>query len=161
MANSISTTEKFFLEKSPSLNDRKTKSIYIATSHWISLIKPISLMIISGIGILSFFLMNGWYRYIIGIIFLIVFISAINSYIYYKTFKIVLINRQLSISAGWMSHHQLDIPIYRREGVFVSQSIFGRIFNYGRITISTGGVAATHTISKPNELRQELYKQLI
>ena len=137
------------------------ENVYIAKSHWVSYVKPISYIIFALIGIAVFFSLSSWFRYLIGSVSFITLFNATNSFIQYKTFKIVVKGKQISISAGLVSRHQLDIPIHRREGIFVNQSILGRIFNYGEITIATGGVSATHTIAKPNELRNELYNQLI
>ena len=134
-----------------------TENVYIAKSHWISYIKPIAYIIFALIGIAVFFSLSSWFRYIIGLVSFITLFNATNSFIQYKTFKIVVKGKQISLSAGLVSRHQLDIPIHRREGIFVNQSILGRIFNYGEITIATGGVSSTHTIAKPNKLRNELY----
>ncbi|MCO7354057.1 PH domain-containing protein [Riemerella anatipestifer] len=142
-------------------NTTAIENVYISKSHWISFVKPIVYMVLGGIGMLMFFLLTSWFRYTIAVPSLFFFLGALNSYIHYKTFKIVLRRNQISISAGWITSSQLDIPIYRREGVFISQNILGKLLNYGKITISTGGVSATHTISNPNELRQELYNQTI
>lgn len=160
MTKSISTT-KNIMQLTPNVSMLQTEDLYIAKSHWISFVKPILYIIISMIGMLLFFKINGWFKYIVGSAFFLMFYNALNTFIYYKTLTIILKKRQISVCFGWLTKNQLDIPVYRREGVLVSQSILGRILNYGNITISTGGVATKHIISNPNELRKELYNQMI
>lgn len=134
----------------------RKENLHIAKSHWISMVKPIIYMVIGVIGILGFIILNTWFKFVIGIPSLLLLLNAISSLVYYKTFKITLKGKHLCVSSGWLTRAQLDIPIHRREGILITQSVLGRILNYGKITISTGGVMATHIIAKPNELRKQI-----
>ncbi|MDO4225756.1 MAG: PH domain-containing protein, partial [Bergeyella zoohelcum] len=135
MTNLVSTTSVI----TPVIQQESTsvENVYIAKSHWISFVKPITYMILASIGLLIAYYIASWIRYIIGIYSFFAFINAFNSFIHYKTFRMILRREQISLSAGWLTSNQLDIPIRKREGVLITQSILGKIFNYGQVTIST------------------------
>ncbi|MDY3547055.1 hypothetical protein PG291_00350 [Riemerella anatipestifer] len=77
-------------------NTTAIENVYISKSHWISFVKPITYMVLGGIGMLMFFLLTSWFRYTIAIPSLFLFLGALNSYIHHKTFKIVLRRDQIS-----------------------------------------------------------------
>lgn len=56
------------------------------------------------------------------------------------TDEFVVTDRRIIVKRGLISHYTLEMDISRVETVNVRQSIFGRIFGYGCITIiGTGG----------------------
>lgn len=64
----------------------------------------------------------------------------ITAYIYYRTSEYAVTDRRVSIKVGWIERESLELLLDKVEGVLVDQSIPGRIFNYGAITIiGTGG----------------------
>ena len=57
-----------------------------------------------------------------------------------STDEFVVTSRRIIIKRGLISHYTLEMNVSRIETVNVRQSIIGRIFNYGCITIiGTGG----------------------
>lgn len=72
--------------------------------------------------------------FVVGIYWLI------RAYIYYATSEYVVTNKRVVIKIGWITRVSLELLLDKVEGVLVDQSVFGRIFNYGVITIiGTGG----------------------
>src|SRR3990167_7818021 len=62
------------------------------------------------------------------------------AFIYYKTSEYGVTNKRVVIKVGWIERKSLELLLDKVEGVLVDQTIFGRIFDYGTITIiGTGG----------------------
>ena len=70
--------------------------------------------------------------------------------------EFVITNRRIIVKTGFISRKTLEMNLSKIESVNVDQSILGRIFNYGSITIiGTGGTKETfHNIAKPIEFRK-------
>lgn len=87
-------------------------------------------------------IVNQWNAYsIIAIALTVVGLYwLLQSYIYYVTSEYGITNKRVMMKVGWIRRKSLEIMIEKVEGVLVDQSVFGRIFNYGAITIiGTGG----------------------
>ena len=64
----------------------------------------------------------------------------LGAYIYFKTSEYGVTNKRVVIKVGWIQRRSLELLLDKVEGVLVDQTILGRIFNYGAITIiGTGG----------------------
>jgi len=74
--------------------------------------------------------------------------------------KIYLRYKQLSIETGGLSKQVQDISINKLEGIVVTQNIIGKLFNFGSLIISTGGIHCNYYISNPMELRDKIINQL-
>lgn len=74
-------------------------------------------------------------------VFLVVGIYwLVGAYIYYVTSEYGVTNKRVLIKVGWVRRKSLELLLDKVEGVLVDQTIMGRIFNYGAITIiGTGG----------------------
>ncbi len=85
------------------------------------------------------------------------FTLFIYPYIKLRTNEFVITNKRIVIKKGWFSRSTFEINLNKIETVNVDQSIWGRIFGFGTITIvGTGG---THeifdSIRKPLEFRRK------
>ena len=69
----------------------------------------------------------------IGLFFLI------SAAIRYYTTEIAVTNLRVVAKFGLISRHTIEIAVTRVESVQVSQSIFGRIFNFGTLCVSGAG----------------------
>src|SRR3989338_2874231 len=66
--------------------------------------------------------------------------SYLQALIYYKTSEYGVTNKRVVIKIGWIRRRSLELLLDKVEGVLVDQTMMGRIFNYGAITIiGTGG----------------------
>lgn len=70
--------------------------------------------------------------------------------------EFVITNRRIIIKTGFIARSTFEMNLSKIESVNVDQSIPGRIFNYGSITIiGTGGTRETfHNISQPLKFRK-------
>jgi uncharacterized membrane protein YdbT with pleckstrin-like domain len=70
--------------------------------------------------------------------------------------EFVITSRRIIIKQGFISRKTFEMNITKIESVNVDQSLIGRLFGYGSITIiGTGGTReAFHNIRKPLEFRK-------
>ncbi len=68
----------------------------------------------------------------------------------------VITNSRIIIKTGFIARSTFEMNLSKIESVNVDQSVTGRIFNYGSITIiGTGGTKETfHNISRPLDFRK-------
>jgi len=78
------------------------------------------------------------------------------------TDEFVVTGRRIVIKRGLLSYYTLEMNLGRVETVNVRQSVFGRIFGYGSITIiGTGGTRESfHDISNPLEFRRSFMEAI-
>lgn len=70
--------------------------------------------------------------------------------------EFVITNRRIIIKTGFIARNTFEMNLSKIESVNVDQSVMGRIFNFGSITIiGSGGTRETfHKISKPLKFRK-------
>jgi uncharacterized membrane protein YdbT with pleckstrin-like domain len=70
--------------------------------------------------------------------------------------EFVITNRRIIVKLGFVSRKTFEMNISKIESVNVDQSLMGRLFGYGSITIiGTGGTRESfHNIRKPIEFRK-------
>ena len=78
------------------------------------------------------------------------------------TDEFVVTDRRIVIKKGLISYYTLEMNLGRVESVNVHQSILGRIFGFGGITIiGTGGTRETfHDIKNPLEFRRSFMQTI-
>lgn len=99
-------------------------------------------------------------------LFVVVLISALlftlRALITFFTTECVLTDRRLVGKKGFLSSQSLELLLTKVEGFGVGQGIFGRLFDYG--TVSVSGTGGSHTrfqgIAKPSELRKHVQQQI-
>jgi uncharacterized membrane protein YdbT with pleckstrin-like domain len=72
-----------------------------------------------------------------------------------STTEFVVTNRRVVLKQGFLTAHVDEITLNSVEGAHIDQSLFGRIFNYGRLTVRGSG--DTHllfpTMDNPSSFR--------
>lgn len=70
--------------------------------------------------------------------------------------ELVVTERRIVIKAGVVRRQTVEMPLEKVESIAVDQGFFGRMFDYGTVTIrGTGGLAESfETIARPITLRQ-------
>ncbi len=70
--------------------------------------------------------------------------------------EFVITNRRIIIKTGFIARSTFEMNLSKIESVNVDQSVAGRIFNYGSLTIiGTGGTRETfHNIARPLDFRK-------
>jgi len=90
---------------------------------------------------------------------LILFIN--NAIIYYFS-EYAITNKRVLMKVGLLRRRSLELFLDRIEGIYVDQSILGRIFGCGTVTI--GGIGGTkspfHYIPDPIKFRNSVQQQI-
>ena len=79
----------------------------------------------------------------------------------YFTTHLEVTNRRVKGKTGLINTNELDCPLNHINSVQVKQNLFGKMFNYGNIIISTASTVLDFSyISKPNELKTIINNQI-
>lgn len=79
----------------------------------------------------------------------------------YFTTKLEITNRRVKGKIGLINTNELDSPLNKINSVQVKQGLFGKIFNYGTITITTpSSLFNFDYITNPNEFKTILNNQI-
>jgi len=101
--------------------------------------------------------------FIIGFLLLGVgLVALVKSLVLYFCSEYVITNKRILVKIGFIRRQSLEIFLNRVEGVYIDQSILGRIFNYG--TVIVAGIGGTKNpfsyIPKPLKFRGNIQKQM-
>lgn len=89
------------------------------------------------------------------------FIWIIRDLIAFFTTKLIITNKKITGKTGLINTNQLDSPLNKISGVQVEKSLFGQIFNYGTIKITTASTVFNFKyIGNPDEFRTILNNQI-
>lgn len=92
---------------------------------------------------------------------LIGFIWIIRDLIKFFTTTLIITNKRVNGKTGLINTNELDSPLNKINGVQVKQGLFGKIFNYGTISITTASTVFNFDyIDKPNDFKNILNNQI-
>ena len=122
-----------------------------ARLHWIVFVKAIVVALI-GLGLLFLQPIVG------GVVIAVGILMAVPPWLERLTSEFGVTSKRVIIKVGLIQRRTLELLIRQVEAISVDQSLTGRIFNFGTITLSgTGGVRETfHNISNPLEFRRSI-----
>jgi uncharacterized membrane protein YdbT with pleckstrin-like domain len=128
--------------------------VYQARLHWIIFLKLI-FIIIAGMALLAFQPIAG------GVAILFGLIVGVPAFVRYKTSEFGVTTKRVVFKEGLVRRRTLELLLKHVEAILVDQSVPGRIFNYGSVTLTgTGGVREVfHNVSAPLELRRRIQGQ--
>jgi uncharacterized membrane protein YdbT with pleckstrin-like domain len=70
-------------------------------------------------------------------------------------------DRRIILKTGIISRQALELVLSKCEGVQVKQGITGRIFNFGTITVTTGGATNSYPfVANPFAFKKEINSQI-
>lgn len=73
----------------------------------------------------------------------------------------VVTNKRVIIKTGIISRRTVELVLAKCEGIQVGQGILGRVFGYGTIVVTTGGVTnCYYYVSNPFRFKMEINKQI-
>ena len=89
------------------------------------------------------------------------FVWTVRDLIKFFTTKLVITNKRVSGKTGLINTNELDSPLNKINGIQVKQGLFGKMFNYGTISITTASTVFNFDyIDKPNEFKTILNNQI-
>ena len=73
----------------------------------------------------------------------------------------VITNKRVILKSGILSRDALELMVNKCEGLRINQSFIGRIFGFGSILVTTGGVTNTFRfVANPIKFRNEINRQI-
>ncbi len=139
-----------YVEKNLLPNEQVT---YWAKLHWIIFTTPVLVLVVA----IAICLLGA--NWIVCAVFAgIGLILFLPPWMRSASSEFAVTNKRVLIKVGFISRHSLELLLRQVEGVGVDQTLLGRIFGYGTITvIGTGGTKETYAmISNPLEFRRQV-----
>ena len=114
---------------------------YVAKLHFFLFVQPLILLLLgwwlsgSETGVLHY---GGIFLLFIGVVSLVqrLLVKAGSAY--------AVTNKRVVLKTGVISRRAVDLVLAKCEGLHIKQSVLGRIFNFGTITVTTGGVSSSY-----------------
>ena len=89
------------------------------------------------------------------------FFWVVRDIIKFLTTKLTITDKRLNGKTGLINTNELDSPLNKINGVQVKQKLFGKIFNYGTISVTTASTVFNFDyIDHPNEFKNLLNNQI-
>lgn len=148
-----------FIENNLTSNE---KIVYKGYLHWFTFMKGIALIVVvwAAVMVLCFYNLPEVWAYVavtlLAIMVAIVYVSLVHTNTeYYIT------NKRLIVKTGILQRNTTELRLAKCEGVMVEQSMLGRLFNFGTISITTGEVVNTYRfIANPIRFRTMINENL-
>lgn len=105
-----------------------------------------------------------WFQPAAGaIVVLLALVMSIPPFVTLKTSEFGVTDKRVVIKVGLIRRRTIELLLRQIEAISVDQSVMGRIFNYGSITLTgTGGVKEVfHNIARPLEFRRHVQAQSV
>ena len=140
--------------------------------HWVTIIGALILpaVLVLGVGILDFTLLSpniqaGIYvphlRTILSLgVIALAIIWLLVVWISWQSITYTLTDQRITIESGVLSRQEKIIPIDRVQDCTTRQSIFGRIFGYGRVEIDAAGAQGAEILANlpnPGQFRDQVF----
>jgi len=95
-------------------------------------------------------------------ILLVGVLMLIPPFIDYQTTELGVTNKRVIVKVGFVRRRTLELLLRQVEALSVDQTLGGRMFGYGTITLTgTGGVREVyHRVREPLELRRRIQGQV-
>lgn len=121
--------------------------VYRTQLHWI-IFAPSALLLL--------FTIFSW------VFILISALTMVSALIAYYSSEFAITNKRIIIKIGFIQRSSFEILLSKVEGISVDQTIPGRLFDYGTITVTgTGGSKEPfRTIDSPLEFRKKAQEQI-
>lgn len=132
--------------------------VYKAKLHWFLFAQPLILLLL------------GWWLYgtetaVIhygGIFLLFIGVVSLIQRIMVKIGSVYAVtNKRVILKTGVVSRKALDMVLAKCEGLHIKQSVWGRIFEFGTITVTTGGATSSYPfVADPLRFKKEINEQI-
>lgn len=134
---------------------------YVAKLHLFLFVQPIIFLLIGAFLASSPKEISAMTHYA-GLLILFFGIASLLSRILIKVgSSYAVTNKRVILKTGVISRRAVDLVLAKCEGLHIKQSILGRIFNFGTITVTTGGVSSSYPyIADPLTFRREINTQI-
>jgi uncharacterized membrane protein YdbT with pleckstrin-like domain len=136
-----------FIEKNLSANER---ILYKAKIHWFIYVRGLFFIILG-------FLVGKASPAASGFLFLVGLVIILMAVIVAQTTEFAVTNRRVVLKTGVTSRKVTELQLNKSEGLQISEGIIGRMFGYGTVKVTTGGVAeSVRFLAKPFEFKKQV-----
>ena len=131
--------------------------VYRAELHWIIFARAIVVLVV---GLVLVFVPSigqaGLVVLLLGVVMLV------PPFVAYRTTELGVTNKRVIVKTGLVRRRTLELLLRQVEAILVDQSLLGRLFGFGSITLTgTGGVREIfHRVRDPLELRRRIQGQV-
>jgi uncharacterized membrane protein YdbT with pleckstrin-like domain len=136
---------------------------HVSRITWLVYLPGISFLVVGLIGLmlLSRSQENQFLVAVVAVIIALAVASIFHAWFKRWTIEIAVTNRRVIYKRGFIRRHTIEMNMDKIESVDVDQSIMGRLFNYGTITVhGTGtGIEPLYSIDSPIEFRNNVTAQ--
>ena len=131
--------------------------VYRAELHWIVFARAI-LVLVAGL-ILAFVPQIAPSGLVVLLVGVAMFVPP---FVAYRTTELGVTNKRVIVKTGLVQGRTLELLLRQVEAISVDQSLVGRMFGFGSITLTgTGGVREIfHRVRDPLELRRRIHGQV-
>jgi uncharacterized membrane protein YdbT with pleckstrin-like domain len=132
---------------------------YKADIHWFIFVLPAVLLLL---GFLFYPVKISPILHYAGLAFLILGAFILIKRLLLKMgTEYVITNKRVILKSGVFSRDALELMLNKCEGLRINQSVVGRIFGFGTILVTTGGVTNQFRfVANPMKFRNEINKQI-
>ena len=143
------------------------KLIYRAAVHWIVFAQAVVFLLLGG-GVLAWYGIerspSGTTFFSSALLFVGLTLIAAGVFAFFRGLieryatELAITSRRVIAKTGFIRRHTWEINAAKVEGVEVTQSVLGRIFDYGTVTVkgTGGGTAPIRDIAKPVVFRSHV-----
>lgn len=124
---------------------------YRARLHWILLAPPLVLFA-AGLGSIPFQTMAAI------VLLLTAAVAIVGAYVKYVATEIVITDRRVIYKSGLFARRTMEMNKEKIESIDVSQSIIGRLLDFGTVAVkgTGGGIEAINSVAAPFALRNRV-----
>jgi len=96
------------------------------------------------------------------VVLLLGVVMLVPPFVAYRTTELGVTNKRVIVKTGLVRRRTLELLLRQVEAILVDQSLLGRLFGFGSITLTgTGGVREIfHRVRGPLELRRRIQGQV-
>lgn len=134
---------------------------YVAKLHFFLFVQPIILLLLGALLTSSPKEISAMTHYSGLLILFFGFASLIQRLLVKIGASYAVTNKRVILKTGIISRRAVDLVLAKCEGLQIEQSILGRIFNFGTITVTTGGASSSYPfIADPLAFKREINTQI-
>jgi len=143
-----------FIEKNLSANER---IVYTTKIHWYIYLRSVFLILLGIIIAASASKPGDFVNGLVGVLVFVGVVLFINAILISKSSEFAVTNKRVILKTGVLKRQIIELQLNRAEGLSVNQSVMGRIFNFGSIRITSGGVSEVFSrIAAPFEFKKQV-----
>lgn len=134
---------------------------YVAKLHFFLFVQPIILLLIGALLASSPKEISAMTHYAGLLILFFGLVSLVSRILIKIGSSYAVTNKRVILKTGVISRRAVDLVLAKCEGLHIKQSVLGRIFNFGTITVTTGGSSSSYPyIAEPLAFKREINTQI-